>query len=273
MTPAVLHLSPHPDDELIGAPATLMALRDAGWRVVNLACGMGGPKQRPRREAELREACRLAGFELLLSPSATMPSGGDPAAARAELEAAVGVAIEEIEPALIASPSPYDRHPAHLLVAAATRAALERRGGGAPRWWMWALWGSLPRPTLATEFGEDRLGQILAALGAYHGELRRNDYRRLVKGRAEASACLAPELLFGFGSEARRGPPYVELLCEVMRAGGHWRFGSARWLDPGAPLPLPAEGVGAGDLADAAVAGQGGLDLPAVDEVEVAAGE
>jgi LmbE family N-acetylglucosaminyl deacetylase len=26
----VLHLAPHPDDELIGAPATLMALRDAG---------------------------------------------------------------------------------------------------------------------------------------------------------------------------------------------------------------------------------------------------
>jgi len=31
----VLHLAPHPDDEALGAPATLLALRDAGHRVIN----------------------------------------------------------------------------------------------------------------------------------------------------------------------------------------------------------------------------------------------
>ena len=46
-------------------PATLMALRDAGWRVVNLACGLGRPAQHQRRRAEVEEACRRAGFELL----------------------------------------------------------------------------------------------------------------------------------------------------------------------------------------------------------------
>ena len=61
----VLHLSPHPDDEVVGMPATLMALRDAGWRVVNLACGLGRPAQHQRRRAEVEEACRRAGFELL----------------------------------------------------------------------------------------------------------------------------------------------------------------------------------------------------------------
>ena len=39
--PAVLAVSPHPDDELLGAGATLMALRDAGWRVINLAASLG----------------------------------------------------------------------------------------------------------------------------------------------------------------------------------------------------------------------------------------
>ena len=42
-------------------PATLMALRDAGWRIVNLACGLGRPAQHQRRRAEVEEACRRAG--------------------------------------------------------------------------------------------------------------------------------------------------------------------------------------------------------------------
>ena len=53
MARTILHLSPHPDDEIAGAPATLMALREAGWRVVNVACGLGRPAQHQRRRAEV----------------------------------------------------------------------------------------------------------------------------------------------------------------------------------------------------------------------------
>jgi LmbE family N-acetylglucosaminyl deacetylase len=238
MSPAVLHLSPHPDDELIGAPATLMALRDAGWRVVNLACGLGSrPQGRERREAELREACRRAGFELLL-------------------EHEVAAAIAEVEPAVVVSPGPRDRHPAHEQVAVAAREAVEAIGEQAPRWWFWGLWGGLERPTLATGFEAPRLEEILTALSAHAGELARNDYRRLVRGRAEASACLAPELLFGFGTEAAARSPYAELLTELVRVRGGWRLGAPRWLDPAAPLADPT-GEDAARLADPAGAGQG----------------
>ncbi|MEZ5078245.1 MAG: PIG-L family deacetylase [Solirubrobacterales bacterium] len=221
MSPAALHLSPHPDDELIGAPATLMALRDAGWRVVNLACSLGGDATaRTRRQAELREACRRAGFELLIG------SG-------------VGAAIAALEPAVVVSPGPRDRHPTHERVAAAAREAIEA-AARPPRWWQWSLWGWLEHPSLATGFGPQRLEEILAALAAHRGELARNDYRRLVKGRAEAAACLAPELLFGFGSVAPSEHPYAELLSELLWIEGAWRLGTARWLDPA--------GAGQGDL-------------------------
>jgi LmbE family N-acetylglucosaminyl deacetylase len=218
-----LHLSPHPDDELIGAPATLMALRDAGWRIVNVACGLGSrEEQRDRRRHELEEACRRADFGLRFADS-------DP---RAGIEAA----IEEIDPAVVVSPGPGDSHPTHMHVAALAREALEARGEAAPRWWMWALWGSLEQPNLATAFDSTRLREIQSALSAHRQELRRNDYRRLVRGRSEAAACLAPELLFGFGAEGERRPEYAELLCEAVRSEASWRLGSARWLDPRSPL-------------------------------------
>ncbi|HEX8753455.1 MAG TPA: PIG-L family deacetylase [Solirubrobacterales bacterium] len=259
MTPLVLHLSPHPDDELIGAPATLMALRDAGWRVVNLACGLGGRGQRERREAELREACVRAGFELRL---------GDPAAPRR----AIAAAIDELAPDLVVSPCPQDRHPSHVRIARAAVAALEERGEAAPRWWAWALWGALPRPTLACGFEQPRLEEILAALAAHRGELVRNDYRRLVRGRAEAAACLAPELLFGFGTAAAGAPPYAELLSELVWSDGAWRLGSARWLDPSDPPPPPTP-LAATALAHVAFPVDGDLQVLVAGEEEVGPGE
>ena len=45
----VLHVSPHPDDELVGAPGTLKTLRDHGWQIVNLAGGLGRPGRRGSR--------------------------------------------------------------------------------------------------------------------------------------------------------------------------------------------------------------------------------
>jgi LmbE family N-acetylglucosaminyl deacetylase len=224
----VLHCSPHPDDEAIGAPATLMALRDAGWRVVNLACGLGGADQRRRREAELQEACARAGFEL--RPAGSRDAG-----------AAIREEIAELRPSVLVSPGPHELHPAHVLLAEAARDALAAAGDGAPRWWMWALWGSLRQPTLATPFGPSRMKEVLAVLEAHEGELERNDYRRLVEGRAAMSASLAPELLFGFGSTADSGTDYAELLTEAVPGGGRWLLGRARWLDPKAPLAPPGE--------------------------------
>lgn len=236
-TRTVLHFSPHPDDELIGAPATLMALRDAGWRVVNLACGLGRAEQRSRREAELRDACRRAGFELVVPERPVEMSGADDRRrAAVELIEIVGGALDELRPEVVVSPSPEDLHPAHELVAGAVRTALAEQEDVAPPWWMWAMWGSLRQPTLATGFDRSRLDEVLSALAAHAGELRRNDYGRLLTGRAIASSVLAPELLAGFGAEVPDGPPYAELLTEAIRSGGSWRLGRPRWLDPEAPL-------------------------------------
>ena len=222
----VLHVAPHPDDELIGAPATLMALRDAGHRIVNLACTLGRPGDEARRAAELEEACRRAGFESRVVREPLAEAG---------LTATLATLLRAEPFGLVVGPSPQDRHPAHELAARAIRAALAT-GAGPDRWWQWGLWGELATPTTVTGFGEARLHEILTALEAHAGELARNDYRRLVEGRAMATAVLAAERVFGFGAP---GLPdaYAEVTCEQVReAGGGWRLGAPRRLDPADPF-------------------------------------
>jgi LmbE family N-acetylglucosaminyl deacetylase len=208
----VLHASPHPDDELLGAPATLMALRDAGHEILNVACSLG---DEPERGDELVEACRRAGFELVVAPETEL--------ARLRAERA---------PDLMIGPSPHDRHPAHERVG---RALLD---AGADRVWLWGLWGELRFPTTVVEFGDERLREIVHALEAHQSQLRRNDYRRLVAGRGAAQTVLAAERVFGFGSPGLAGP-YAESTTELVRNGTGWRLGAPRRLDTAAPFPEP----------------------------------
>jgi LmbE family N-acetylglucosaminyl deacetylase len=209
-----VHFSPHPDDELLGAPAALLALRDDGWRIVNVACSLGRPHQEIRRRGELEEACRRAAFELRLDDV-------DPA-----------VVLADLEPALVVAPSPHDRHPFHEQVARATLAAVA--GAGAPDTvWLWSLWGESALPTLAVEVPEERLAEIEHALAAHAGELERNDQRRLIDARSTANAVLGAERIFGFGSPSL---PFLraELLTELRLAGDGWHTCEPRVLRTGA---------------------------------------
>jgi LmbE family N-acetylglucosaminyl deacetylase len=215
----VLHAAPHPDDELIGAPATLMALRDAGHEIVNLACSLGRAEDASTRRVELEEACRRARFELV----------------EGDLERL----LRDRPVDLVVGPSPHDRHPVHESVGRALVAALEA-GAGPHRLWLWGLWGALPFPTTVVEYDDDRLEEIQHALEAHQSQIARNDYRRLVAGRGMAGTVLGGELVFGFGRPGLAGP-YAELTTEVVRTESGWRLGAPRALDPLDPFPEPTQ--------------------------------
>jgi LmbE family N-acetylglucosaminyl deacetylase len=225
----VLHVAPHPDDEAIGAPATLLRMLAAGHRVVNLACSLGRPDQEERRSREVAEACRRAGFELEILDPPLRLSGDD----QQRLADEVRRRVEALGVGLVVAPTPHDGHPGHEVVGRAVRDALA--ADGAPRLWLWALWAELPLPTLFVPFGEPELERATHALSAHAGEVGRNDYVELLRCRGVTSRVLGAERVFGFG-EPGRDVPYAELLTEVAFAGGEWWAGSPRVPDPTDPL-------------------------------------
>jgi LmbE family N-acetylglucosaminyl deacetylase len=235
----LLHLAPHPDDEIMGGPAIMLALQASGHRIINLTCSLGRPQDQERRKAEARESAIRTGFELIVpSRPAAISPGDDFDAAQAELAMLVAEVIHQEAVDVVFSPSPHDRHPGHEVVGRAVLDALTPFQDAAPAWWMWALWADLPFPTLITYFGPERMRQVLDALDVHAGELERNDYRRLVRGRAEANAVLGPERVFGFGASGGRGE-FAELATEVVFGDAEWRLGRARELDPSEPLVAP----------------------------------
>lgn len=199
----VLHLAPHPDDELLGAPSSLYALRDAGWRVVNVACTLGRPSQRERRLAEVTEACARAGFELLV-------------------EVAPADALAEVAPSLVVGPSPHDHHPTHERVGRELLAAV-RQAAAPARVWLWALYADLGLPSLVRPTDETRLGEIAYALEAHAGQLARIDLARLLRARAETAAMIAAERVFGFGSP-QLGLGGAEILTELALVHDRYRL-------------------------------------------------
>lgn len=233
----VLHVSPHPDDELLGCPATLMALRDAGWDIVNYPVALGRPDDHDRRCAELTEACSRVRFELLRTQPLAISSGDDHIVAEQTLTDALSHLVGSYD--IVCSPSPHDRHYGHEVVARAVRRALEASDMPA-RWWMWSLWGDLPLPTVLCSFDRARLHEICHALEAHAGELERNDYRQIIRGRAQATAALGVERVFGFRAAASGGE-YAEVVCEAVRRDRRWFLGTAQNLAPDHPLISPSD--------------------------------
>lgn len=225
-----LHVSPHPDDELIAAPAALMHLRDQGMAVVNLAISLGRPDQARRRRQELEEACRRAGFALRIAdPLVPISRNDDMEFAEHAITDQVIDFINKQPVSVVISPWPGEKHHGHAVVGRGVQSALEQADGD-HLWWMWSLWSDLPFPSLIVEYGEDTMNDIIYALEAHRGELERNDYRRLVKGRGMLQAVLGPELVFGFGSHNPTTYEYAQLLSEAYWAEGVWHEGQPRRL-------------------------------------------
>jgi LmbE family N-acetylglucosaminyl deacetylase len=232
MAPTVVHVAPHPDDEAVGCPGALLHLRDRGWRVVSVIASLGFPDQWERRRSEAEEASRRAGFvPVFLEPPLPISLGDDLASATGRVATEVPAIVAKYDARIVASPSPHDVHHGHEAVGRGVQRAMAAMAD--VRWWMWGVWGDLPTPNVFYPFDEGDLARMLHILEAYQGELERNDFRRLLSGRATANAVLGSERVFGFGSAAASTLPYAEVLTEVKCIGGRFMASHPHELDEG----------------------------------------
>jgi LmbE family N-acetylglucosaminyl deacetylase len=217
MVGTALHVSPHPDDEVLGAGATLIFLRRAGWRVVNLACSLGRPADHERRQAELSASLAVLGLEGMLAvPPVAMSAGDDLAAA----ERRIAELVSTVEADLVISPHPEDAHHAHAVVGRAVAAAATT----ATRWWAWGLWRDVAAPNRLIPYDQATMEILLEALRCHAGEVDRNPYDDLLPARARVGAVLGSERVMGFGTSIVGAEPYADLLEERVRDGSGWHL-------------------------------------------------
>jgi LmbE family N-acetylglucosaminyl deacetylase len=257
MSPVVVHVAPHPDDEAVGCPASLLHLHDRGWTVVSVIASLGFEDQQARRRAEAEEASARAGFvPVFLDPPLTLDLNADLAHATRRIATELPAIVEEHKASIVVSPSPHDVHHGHEAVGRGVQRAMAALPTSV-RWWMWGVWGDLPAPNVFYAFDEGALTRAARILDAYAGELERNDYQRFLAGRAAANAVMGSERVFGFGSPAASSLPYAELLTEVCLVDGRFVASHPHALDEGRE---PAGAVSSVDLT-------AWLDSPTVHEL------
>jgi LmbE family N-acetylglucosaminyl deacetylase len=233
MSPSIVHVAPHPDDEAVGCPGALLHLLDRGWQVVSVIASLGFPDQWKRRRAEAEEAALRAGFvPVFLDPPLDISIDDDLAGATNRVATELPTIMERFGASVVASPSPHDVHHGHEVVGRGVQRALATLPSDV-RWWMWGVWGDLPAPNVFYAFDDAVMARTVHILEAYAGELERNDYRRLLTGRATTNAVLGSERVFGFGSAAASTLPYAEVLTEVRHLDGRWMASEAHHLDEG----------------------------------------
>ena len=181
--PRVLIFSPHPDDEVITGALPLRLLRQAKWRVIDVAVTLGSNEaRRPERLAELKACCDCIGFELIqTSPKGlekiNVTTRRDEPAVWAQSVKVIAELLDAHRPRVVFCPHAADWHPTHvgthfLALDALRSLPADFRCHVVET----EFWRPMESPNLMVEVGLQDLGDLLTALSFHVGEVKRNPY-------------------------------------------------------------------------------------------------
>lgn len=207
--PGVLIFSPHPDDEVIIGGLALRLLREARWRVSNVAVTLGSKRERQaERLAELRGCCDCIGFDLIQ----TAPNGlegvnpktrQDNPAHWARSVQVIAEILRQHRPRVILFPHEHDWNVTHIGTHLLLRDALQTL----PKSFFCHVietefWGQMATPNLNVELSAADLGDLITALTFHVGEVRRNPYHRSLPAWMQDNVRRGGELVGGQGAAA-----------------------------------------------------------------------
>lgn len=208
--PRALIFSPHPDDECIIGGLPLRLLREAGWRVVNVAVTQGSNRDRQAaRLDELRAACEFLQFDLV-----TTASGGlekiNPATRERDHGHWAGCVnvivriLREQRPRAIFFPHELDWNSSHIGVHFLVMDALRALPAEFETWAVETeFWGQMPTPNLMAESSAADVADLIAGTSFHVGEVRRNPYHLIQPAWMQDNVRRGGELVGGQG----KGPP------------------------------------------------------------------
>lgn len=181
--PNVLFFSPHPDDECISGGMALRILREARWRVINVAVTQGSNRERQAaRFQELANACKYLGLGL----EATAPNGlerinpktreQDPKHWAACVEAITAI-LKKYQPKVVLFPHDRDWNSTHIGTHLLVVDALKKMPGDFECYCVETeFWGAMDDPNLMVEMSQQDIGDMITALSYHVGEVNRNPY-------------------------------------------------------------------------------------------------
>jgi N-acetylglucosamine malate deacetylase 1 len=225
---AVLIFSPHPDDEVIIGGLALRLMREAGWRVVNVAVTQGSKKERQQgRLEELRRCCEHIGFDLVQ----TAASGLERINVRTREEEGehwdrcvtrIAEILFEQRPRAILFPHDQDWNSTHVGTHHLVMDALKRLGGELSCYTVETeFWGQMATPNLMVELSEQQLADMITALTFHVGEVGRNPYHLSLPAWMIDNVRRGAELVGGQGGVS---PDFTFATLYRLRqwTGGEW---------------------------------------------------
>ena len=207
--PKGLIFSPHPDDEVIIGALALRLMREANWRVINVAVTHGSKKERQaERLHELKGCCDCIGFELLQ----TAPSGlekvtldtrkADPKHWGSSVEVIASILANQ-QPKVILFPHELDWNSAHIGTHWLVMDALKEM---APSFSCFTLetefWGQNQSPNLMVELSAEHAADLITALTFHVKEVQRNPYHLTMPAGLIDNVRRGAELVGGQGGVA-----------------------------------------------------------------------
>lgn len=226
--PVALLLSPHPDDEVLTGGLALRLMREAGWRVVNVALTLGSNEARQaERWRELEACCNFIGFELVaarsggLGPVSLERRVAD-AAGWAACVQAVAALVQRHAPRAIFFPHDDDAHGTHVGTHHLVVDALATLGQAFQTYAVETeFWRALREPNLLVEHGAGDVADRVAALAFHAGEVRRNPYHLTLPAQLIDNVRRGAELVLGQG---RPAPAFTFASVHRLRRWQQGRF-------------------------------------------------
>lgn len=235
--PVVLLFSPHPDDEVLTGGLPLRLLREARWRIINVAVTLGSEREkRAERRKELERCCQNLGFGLEVPNRQGLENirmdsrRADPEAWLSAVDA-IAALLDHYKPRVVFLPHATDGHETHRGVHSLLLHAFIRLGRGMATYCVETeFWSPHDQPNLMVETSPRDLADLLAALSFHESQLKRNPYHVRLPGWLSDNVRRGSELIGGPGAVA------VGFRFAMLYRLARWTEGNYSEMRPETPV-------------------------------------